>query len=144
MHIFHFIYHLSVLPLSKNHRLVLQRSLSKLFWGGRRLMVRRQICCQRPRNGGLGMSDLENHWFAKRLAYLGRSLLKDTVWRQKVSDTFPRLKSNSKAEVQRKLRGEALFVHEYRKALRNLTGSSDFSPSRSLKELYRNLVVGTT
>ena len=26
-----------------------------------RQKVRRQVCCQRPRNGGLGMPDLENH-----------------------------------------------------------------------------------
>ena len=46
-------------------------------------MVRRQVCIQRTRNGGLGMHDLESHWLAERLAYLGRSLSGDTVWRQK-------------------------------------------------------------
>ena len=33
-------------------------------------MVRRQVCCQRPCNWSLSMPDLENHWFAERLAYL--------------------------------------------------------------------------
>ena len=73
-------------------------------------MVRRQGCYQRPRNGGLGISDLENHWFAERLAYLGWSLPNGTVWRRKASDTFPRLKSDPKAEGRRKLRGEGPFV----------------------------------
>ena len=44
------LYRLSVLSLPKNHRLVLQRSLSKLLWGDRRPMVRRQVCCQYPPN----------------------------------------------------------------------------------------------
>ena len=66
--------HLSVLPLLKNHRLAHQISLSKLLWGGRRPMVRRQVCSQHPRNGGLGMPDLENYWFAERLDYLGPCL----------------------------------------------------------------------
>ena len=45
------IYRLAVLPLPKAHRLALQRSLSRLLWGGRRPMVRRQVCIQRPHNG---------------------------------------------------------------------------------------------
>ena len=69
------LYRLSVLPLPKNHRMALQRSLSKLLCGGRKPMVH----CQRLRNGDLGMPDLGNHWFAERLAYLGRSLSKDMV-----------------------------------------------------------------
>ena len=88
------------------------------------------------------MPDLKNHWFIERLAYLGWSLLKDTGWRRKASDTFPRLQSDPKAEGQCKLRGEAPFVSECHKALRNLPGSSDLS--RPWKELYRKLVVGST
>ena len=38
-------------------------------------MVCRQVCCQHLRNGGLGMPDLENHWLAERLAYLGPILV---------------------------------------------------------------------
>ena len=104
-------------------------------------MVRRQVCIQRTRNGGLGMPDLESHWLAERLAYLGRVLTGDSVWRRKVSRTFPRLKSDPKAEDRRRPLGEALFVRECRKALRNLLGSSDLSWPR--KELYRELVVGS-
>ena len=37
-------------------------------------MVRRQVCIQRTCNEGLGMPDLESHWLAERLAYLGQSL----------------------------------------------------------------------
>ena len=104
-------------------------------------MVRRQVCIQRTRNGGLGMADLESHWLAERLAYLGRSLTGDAVWRQKASRTFPRLKSDPKAEGRRKPLGEALFVRKCRTALRNLLGSTDLSRPR--KELYREVVVGS-
>ena len=92
-------------------------------------MVRRQVCIQRTRNGGLGLPDLESHWLAKRLAYLGRVL------------TFHRLNSDLKAEGRRRLLGESLFARECRKAIRNLLGSSDLSWPR--KELYRKLVVGS-
>ena len=135
------LYRLAVLPLSKAHRLALQRSLSRLVWGGARPMVRRQVCIQRTRNGGLGMPDLESHWLAERLAYLGRVLTGDSVWRRKASRTFPRLNSDPKAYVDLQPLGEALFVRECRKALRNLLGSSDLSWPR--KELYRELVVGS-
>ena len=65
------LYRLAVLPLPKARRLALQRPLSRLLWEGARPMVRRQVCIQRTRNGGLGMPDLESHWLAERLAYLG-------------------------------------------------------------------------
>ena len=87
------------------------------------------------------MPDLESHWFAKRLAYLGRSLTGDLVRRQKASRTFPRLKSDPKAEGWRKPLCEALFVRECRTALRKLLESSDLSQPR--KELYRELVVAS-
>ena len=85
------------------------------------------------------MPGLENHWFAERLAYLAYYFSTEAVWRRKVSDPFPRLKSVPDAEGRRKLRSEAPFVRECRKALRNLPVSSDLSRSR--KELYRELVV---
>ena len=80
------------------------------------------------------MPDLESHWLAERLAYLGQSLMEDAAWRQKASRTFPRLQS---AEGRRRL-----FVHECRTALRNLFGASDLSRPR--KELYRELVLPQT
>ena len=83
-------------------------------------MVRRQVSIQRTRNGGLGMPDLESHWLAERLAYLGRALTGDAVWRLKASRTFPCLKSDPKAEGRRRPLGETLFVRECRTALRNL------------------------
>ena len=135
------LYRLAVLPLPKERRLALQQSLSRLLWGGARPMVHRQVCIQRTRNGGLGIPGLESHWLAERLAYLGQSLTGDAVWRRKAGRTFPRLKSDQKAEGRRKPMGEALFVRECRKALRNLLGSCDFSRPR--KELYRELVVGS-
>ena len=48
------LYRLAVLPLPQARRLALQRSLSRLLWGGARPMVRRQVCIQRTRNGGSG------------------------------------------------------------------------------------------
>ena len=87
------------------------------------------------------MPDLKSHWLAERLAYLGRSLSGDAVWRRKASRIFPRLQSDPKAESRRKAMGETPFVRECCKAIRNLTGSSDLSQSR--KELYRELVVGS-
>ena len=135
------LYRLAVLPLPKARRLALQQSLSRLLWGGAKPMVRRQVCIQRTRNGGLGMPDLESHWLAERLAYLGRSLTGDSVWRRKASRTFPRLQSDPKAEGRRRPLGEALFFRECRKALRNPFGSCDFSRPR--KELYLELVAGS-
>ena len=108
------------------------------LWGGAKPMVRRQVCIQRTHNRGLGMPDLESHWLAERLAYLGRVLTGDSVWGRKASRTFPHLKSDPMAEGQHKPLGETLFVRESRKALRNLLGSSDLS-----WPLYRELVVGS-
>ena len=133
---------LSVLSLPRARRLALQRSLTRLLWGSRRPMVRRQVCIQRMRNVGLGMLDLESHWIAERLAYLDRSLSGDAVWRRKAGRTFPRLKSDPKAEGRCKPMSEAPFVYECHTALRNLSGFSDLSQPR--KELYRELVVGST
>ena len=91
MHILPWIlYRLSVLPLPKVHRLALIQSLSELLWSDQKPMIYRQVCCQRPQNGGLEMPDQESNWLAERLAYLGWSLSRDTVWGQKVRDIFPR------------------------------------------------------
>ena len=72
------------------------------------------------------MPDLESHWLAEKLAYLGRSLSRDTVWGHKVRDAFPQLESSPKAG-HRQPRAEALFACAYRKALAYLPR----------KELYR-------
>ena len=102
---------------------------------GSKPMVRRQVYCQRTRNGGLGMPDLESHWLAERQAYLGWFLPRDTVWGQKVRDVFPCLESDPEAKGRHKPKGAATFTHKYRKALRKRHRSSDLSRSR--KELYR-------
>ena len=142
MYIFPLIlYHLSVLPLPKDHRVALKQSLFKLLCKGRCLLVHRQICCQRPRDGGLGMPDLESHWLAERLAYLGRSLPKDTAWGLKVRNAFLCLRLNPVTKGFRRPKDEVPFVRECRRAIRNLSRSSDLSRSR--KELYRGLVVGS-
>ena len=126
---------LIVLPPPKVHRLTLIPSLSKLLWSNRKPMVRRQVCCQRPRNGGQGMPDLESHWLAERLSYLGRSLSRDMMRGQKVRDVFLRLESHPETEGRFKPKGAGPFTRECRKSLRKLPWSSDLS--RSLKELFR-------
>ena len=63
------------------------------------------------------------------------------VWGLKVWSAFPHLRSNPEAEGPRKPRDEAPFVHEYHRAIQNLPLSSDLSRSR--KELYRGLLVGS-
>ena len=92
------LYDFPVLPLPRGHWVTLKQSLSKLLWKGRSPMARRQIYYQRPRNGGLRMPDLESHWLTERLAYLDRSLPRNTVWGQKGKVVFPHLKSNPEAE----------------------------------------------
>ena len=104
------LYQLAVLPLPYAHWVVLQRSLSRLLWGGQRPMVHRQVCIQHTRNGGLGMPDLESHWLAERLAYFGWSLTGYAVWRWKASQTFSRLQSDPKAEGRCKPKGKTLSV----------------------------------
>ena len=139
MYIFSLIlYHLSVLPLPKDHRVALIQSLFKLLWKGWSLLVHRQVCYQRPRDWGLGMPDLEIHRLAERLAYLAQSLTRDAVWSLKVGVTFPDLRLYSKVEGRCRPRDEPPFVSECRRALRNLPRSSDLSWSR--KELYWLLV----
>ena len=121
--------------------MALKRSLSKLLCKGQSQMVRRQVSYQRHRNGVLGILDFGSHQLAERLADLDRSLSKDTVWGQKIRDIFPRLEFNPKTEGRRRTRDEAPFARECREALHNLLGSSDLSRSR--KELYQELVVGS-
>ena len=131
VHIFPLIhYRLSVLHLPKDHRAALIQSLFKLLCKGRSSLVRRQVCYQRPRDGGLGMPDLESHRLAESLAYLGRSLTTDAVWSLKVRVAFPDLGLCSSAEGRRRPRDEPSFVIECRRALRNFPRSSDLSWTR--------------
>ena len=48
---------------------------------------------------GLGMPDLENHWFAERLAYLGQTLSMDMMWRRKQVIPFLNLSQTPKLKV---------------------------------------------
>ena len=45
-----YVFPLILYRLPKACRVALKQSLSKLLWGGRRQMVRRQVCIQRTRN----------------------------------------------------------------------------------------------
>ena len=80
------------------------------------------------------MPDLESHWLAEKLAFLGRSLSGGVMWARRVWVAVPRLAANLKAEDRR----EVLFLFECRKVLRKL-----LRLFQSRKELYRELVVGT-
>ena len=124
------LYRLSVLPLPKVHRVALEWSLFKLLWKGWNPMVCRQVCYQRPRDGGLGMLDLKSHRLTERLAHLGRSLMMDVVWSLKVRVAFPHLRLNPEAEGRRRPRDEPPFVIKCRRALRKLPRSSDLSWTR--------------
>ena len=86
------------------------------------------------------MPDLESHWLAERLAFLGQYLMARTVWKRKVEVAFLNLASNPVAESRCRPRGEALFFAKCPKALRKLFWFSDLSWPR--KELYRDLMVG--
>ena len=109
------LYRLAVLSLPKARRLALQQSLSRLLWEAEgRWSEDRSVSKVRATS----MPDLESHWLAERLAYLGRSLTGVAVWRRKASRTFPPLQSNPKAEGRRRPMGEALFFCECRTALR--------------------------
>ena len=142
VYIFHLIfYRLSVLPLPKDHRAALIQSLFKLLWKDRSPLVRRQVCYQRPRDGGLRIPDLNSHRLVERLAYLGRLLTTDAVWSLRVRVAFSVLRLCPKAEGRRRPRDEPPFVIECRRALRNLPRSSDLSWTRM--EIYRGLVVGS-
>ena len=109
--------HLSVLPLSKDHQAVLIQSLFKLLWKGGSLLVRKQVCNQHPRDEGLGMPDLESHWLAETLAYLGRLLSTDTVWGLKVRVIFPDLRLRLEAESCHRPRDEPSFIIDCHGAL---------------------------
>ena len=71
------LYRLSVLTSPKGPQLALQQTLSTGLWGGRKSMVRWRVFYQRPCDGGFGTPDLESHWLAERLAFLGRYLTRD-------------------------------------------------------------------
>ena len=75
------------------------------------------------------MPDLESHWLAERLAYLGQLLMKDMVLGFKVMNAFPRLRSNPEVEGHCRLRDEALFACECRRTICNLPQSSDLFQS---------------
>ena len=63
------------------------------------------------------------------------------MWSLKVRGAFLRLGSNPEAEGRRRPRVETPFACECRRAIRNLSRSSDFSRYR--KELYRELVAAS-
>ena len=86
------------------------------------------------------MNVLESHRLAERLAYLGRSLTTDAVRSLKMKVAYPRPRLNPKAEGCRRPRDETPYVSECRRALWNLQFGD---LSRSRKELYRGLVVGS-
>ena len=87
------------------------------------------------------MADIENHWFAGRLFYLGRSLPNGTTWKRRASDTFPRFKSDTKAECQRKGAKDRFFANAV-SPFATLLGPVTFFLSQ--KELHREIVVGST
>ena len=136
VHIFPLIlYRLSVLPLPKDHQAALIQSLFKLLWKGGSPLVRRQVCYQRPCDGGLGMPDLESH----RLAETGLPGPIVDVGRGVEPQAWSCLPWPGVVSQGWRPSDKPPFVVECRGALRNLPRSSDLSWTR--KELYRGLVV---
>ena len=80
------------------------------------------------------MVDLESHWLAERLAFLGRFLMGDAVWKCEIEVALLKLASNPKAEGCHRPKGVGLLLSKYHKALHKLPQ----------KKLYQELVVGTT
>ena len=66
----------------------------------------------------------------------------DAVWGREFKVAFLKLKSNHKPDGHRKPRMETLYLTKCHKGFRKLFDSNDLSRSR--KELYRKLVVGST
>ena len=83
------LYQLSVLPLPGARLLALERDLFRFLWKGRRSMVRRHICSQRPCNGGIGMLNLTALKDAERLTFLYRSITQENAWQEKIRAIFP-------------------------------------------------------
>ena len=54
-------YRLTVLLLSESYRQAPRQSLVTLLWRGGKPTVCRQVCYQRPHNGGLGIPNLKSH-----------------------------------------------------------------------------------
>ena len=108
-------YRLTVLLLSESYQRAPRQSLVTLLWRGGKPTVCRQVCYQRPHNGGLGIPNLKSHWLAERLAFLGRSLMEETVWKRKIEVAFPNLASNPVTKSCCRPKGEAVFFAECRK-----------------------------
>ena len=135
------LYRLSVLPLPEDRLKALERLLFTLLWKGGKPWVRRQVCCQKPFKGGLGMPDLASHRRAERLSFLNKSVTGEQLWAHKVKESFPNLERDPKVDGFRRPKGDTVFFKECREALRRLPESSDSSQTR--KMLYRDLVEGT-
>ena len=134
------LYRMSVLPLPTNWMVLFERLLFSLLWRRGRPRVRREVCIQRPCNGGLGMPHMASHRHAERLAFLNRTLTEESAWEWKVRNAFPKLEFAPRVEGRRKPKGQAQFLVECRRALNALPRSSDLLRPR--KVLYRDLVEG--
>ena len=126
------LYRLSVLPLPKDHRAALIRSLFKLLWKG--LLS----TSSRWGSGDAGSREPPARWetgLPGPLVDHGRSVEPQGQGR------IPWTGVVSSAEGRRRPSDEPPFVIECHRALRKLPRSSNLSWTR--KELYRELVVGS-
>ena len=130
------LYRLSILPLPAGRFIALERLLFTLLWKGwTKAKVNRKVCFQRIQDGGLGMPDLRSHKRAERLSFLARTIEYEPAWAHKVFSCFPLLGASLTAECRRRPRGESLFIHECRDALRGAVGF--LSRSSDLTRLVR-------
>ena len=145
------IYRLSVLPIPATILFKLERILFQFLWAKRHPLVRREICCLHPSEGGLGVPNVEVQRHTLRLTFLDRMCSRDTatgcVWKEDAKKSFPSLRSVHFAdgEAHRLPRCECPFYRECRHALKVLsrlqTGLSDSRPLSS-RALYRCIVRG--
>ena len=139
------LYRLSVLPLPTGWFNALERLLFTLLWKkSTKAKVRRKVCFQRIREGGLGMPDLRSHLRAERLKFLIQTMEFEPAWAPKVLSFFPGLERDIPAECRRRPKREPPFLRECRNALRSIVGliprSSDLS-RLTRRALYHALVV---
>jgi len=145
------LYRLSVLPIPSTLLIQLERALFQFIWGKRAPMVRRDICCLHPSEGGLGVPSVETRRHTLRLRFLGRAISEHDesgeFWKEDAKKAFPALRSvhSENGEAYRLPRKECSFYRECRYALKVLSRlqlglTADRPPSR--KALYQMLVRG--
>lgn len=139
------LYRLSILSFSEKRRNALQALLFSVLWKqGRRSIVHREVCIQRPCHVG-GAAGMPHLTLLLRLLFLRRVLTEDLLWARRVGGNFLSLTTtpfHPRDECRHKRRRQKAFIKYYRRALRATLRYSDLLWPR--KTFYRALVEGGT